>query len=73
MCGIEIIAAADCIRGKTITTVAKCALDATTVGAEYVDEACVVDGTLVCGRTWHDNTPMMKAFMGLLNDQNPDR
>jgi protease I len=53
--------------------VAKCALDATTVGAEYVDEACVVDGTLVCGRTWHDNTPMMKAFMGLLNDQNPDR
>ena len=71
--GIEIIAAADCIRGKTVTTVAKCALDATTVGAEFVDQACVIDGNLVCGRTWHDNTPMMKAYMELLNAQNPDR
>ena len=71
--GSEIIAAADCIRGKTVTTVAKCALDATTVGAEFVDQACVIDGNLVCGRTWHDNTPMMKAYMELLNAQNPDR
>src|SRR5712671_3310007 len=35
--GIEIVAAADCIRGRRVTTVAKCALDATLVGATYVD------------------------------------
>ena len=64
--GIEIVAAADCIRGRKVTTVAKCALDATTAGAVYVDEPCVVDGNLVSARTWHDNTPFLKTFVGLL-------
>lgn len=64
--GIEIVAAADCIRGRRVTTVAKCALDATTAGAIYVDEPCVVDGNLVTARTWHDNTPFLKAFIRLL-------
>lgn len=64
--GIEIIAAADCIRGRTVTTVAKCALDATQVGAKYVDEPTVVDGNLVTARVWMDNTPFMKEFLKLL-------
>jgi protease I len=64
--GIEIVAAADCIRGRRVTTVAKCALDATTAGATYVDEPCVVDGNLVTARTWNDNTPFVKAFLRLL-------
>lgn len=64
--GIEIIAAADCIRGRKLTTVAKCALDATQVGAIYVDESTVVDGNLVSARTWHDSTPFLKAFIKLL-------
>jgi protease I len=65
--GIEIAAAADCLRGRRVTTVAKCALDATTAGALYVDEPCVVDGNLVTARTWHDNTPFLKAFLRLLH------
>jgi protease I len=64
--GIEIAAAAGCLRGRRVTTVAKCALDATTAGATYVDEACVVDGNLVTARTWHDNTPFLKEFLRLL-------
>lgn len=64
--GIEIIAAADVIRGRTVTTVAKCALDATFSGATYVDKETVVDGNLVTARTWHDNTPFMKAFVQML-------
>ena len=64
--GIEILTAADCIRGRTVTTVAKCALDAEQGQARYVDQATVVDGNLVTGRTWHDNTPLFKAFMQLL-------
>lgn len=67
--GIEIAAAADCIRGRRVTTVAKCALDATTAGAVYVDEPCVVDGNLVTARTWHDNTPFLKAFLQLLRSR----
>jgi deglycase len=64
--GIEILAAADCIRGRRVTTVAKCALDAQQGGALYVDQPCVVDGNLVTARTWHDNTPFLKAFVELL-------
>ncbi len=65
--GIEIIAAANCIQGRKVTTVAKCELDATTAGAIYVDEPVVVDGNLVTARTWHDHTPFLREFMRLLN------
>ena len=64
--GIEILTAADCIRGRTVTTVAKCALDAEQGGARYVDQPCVVDGNLVTARTWHDNTPLLAEFVRLL-------
>ncbi|MHC4399311.1 MAG: DJ-1/PfpI family protein [Planctomycetota bacterium] len=65
--GIEITSAAGCIRGRTVTTVAKCAMDAEQGGAKYVDRPVVVDGNVVSARTWHDNTPFMKAYMELLN------
>jgi protease I len=64
--GIEILTAADIIRGRTVTTVAKCALDARQGGAAYVDRSCVVDGKLVTSRTWHDNTVLMREFLKLL-------
>lgn len=64
--GIEILTAADVIRGKRVTTVAKCALDAQQGGALYVDEPTVVDGNLVTARTWHDNTTLMREFIRLL-------
>lgn len=64
--GIEIIAAADVIRGRRVTTVAKCRLDAEFSGAEYVDAPVVVDGNLVTARTFWDSAPWMAAFMRLL-------
>jgi protease I len=64
--GIEILTAADIIQGKTVTTVAKCALDAQQGGAEYVDREVVIDGNLVSSRTWHDNTPLMREFIRML-------
>ncbi|MFT6620777.1 MAG: protease I, partial [Limisphaerales bacterium] len=42
--GIEILTAANCIRGKRVTTVPKCAMDAEQGGATYVDEDVVLDG-----------------------------
>jgi protease I len=64
--GVEIAAAAGVLAGRTLTTVAKCALDITAFGGKYVDQPCVVDGNLVSARTWHDNTPLLKQFIGLL-------
>ena len=65
--GIEILATANIIRGKKITTVKKCRFDAEVVGATYLDQEVVVDGNLICARTWHDNHAWMREFMKQLN------
>lgn len=67
--GIEILTAAGCIQGRTVTTVAKCAMDAEQGGAEYVDREYVLDGNLVTARTWHDNTALMREFVRMLKEQ----
>ena len=64
--GIEILAAANCLQGRKVTTVAKCELDATMVGAVYADEPCIVDRNLVTARVWHDNTLFLKEFLKVL-------
>jgi len=66
--GIEIIAAADVIRGKRVATVAKCRYDAEFSGGTYVNEGCVRDGNLVSGRTYHDNPFFMPEFMRMLGE-----
>ncbi len=66
--GIEILTAAGGIEGRRVTTVAKCRLDAEQGGARYVDEPTVIDGHLVSARTWHDNAPLMKAFVQMLRE-----
>jgi protease I len=66
--GVEIAAAAGCLKGRTLTTVAKCALDITQVGGTYVDRQCVVDGNMVSARTWHDNTALLKQFVKMLKE-----
>ncbi|MFT4588293.1 MAG: protease I [Candidatus Binatia bacterium] len=64
--GIEILTAADCIQGKRVTTVPKCAMDAEQGGATYVDEDVVVDGLLVTGRGYAENTMVLKEFIRML-------
>lgn len=64
--GIEILTAADCIRGKRVTTVPKCAMDAEQGGATYLDEPVVVDGLIVTARGYHQNTELLKQFIRLL-------
>jgi protease I len=65
--GIEILATADVIRGKTVTTVKKCRFDAEVCGATYVDQEVVISGNIVTARTWHDNHAWMREFMKMLN------
>lgn len=64
--GIEILAAADVLRGQSVTTVAKCRLDAEFSGGRYVNEEVVVSGNLVTARTWHDNPAWMREFIKVL-------
>src|SRR5690349_14908472 len=59
--GVEVPARADCIRGRRMATVAKCKFDIVSCGGIYVNEACVVDGNLVSGRTFHDHGAYMGA------------
>ncbi|MEM7478137.1 MAG: DJ-1/PfpI family protein [Planctomycetota bacterium] len=53
--GVEIPAYADCVRGRKMATVPKCKFDLEVCGGTFVDEACVIDGNLFSGRTFHDN------------------
>ena len=66
--GIEIVSAAGVLKGRDVTTVAKCALDCSQGGGNYVDKPVVVAGNLITARTWHDNTPFLKQFMHMLNE-----
>jgi protease I len=66
--GVEILTAADIIRGKKVTTVAKCKLDVEQGGGTYVNQEVVLDGRLVSARTWHDNAPLMREFLRMLKD-----
>jgi len=65
--GIEIVATADVIRGRTVTTVKKCRFDAEICGAKFVDQEVVVSGNLVTARTWQDNHVWMREYMKMLN------
>src|SRR5215831_19027160 len=71
--GVEIAAAAGMLEGRTLTTVAKCALDITQVGGIYKDQACVVDGNVVSARTWHDNTELLRQYVRMLKAVVPPR
>jgi protease I len=68
--GIEVLATADVIRGKRITTVPKCRFDAEVCGATYVQTAVVVDGLLVTARGALDGWQWMREFLQLLQQQN---
>ena len=64
--GVEIPAFAGVLSGRRMATVPKCRFDLEAVGGTFVDEACVVDGNLVSGRTWHDHGKYMRSFIELL-------
>lgn len=71
--GVEIPARADCVRGRRMATVPKCQFDLEVCGGIFVNEACVVDGNLVSGRTFHDHGYYMGAWMKLLDEERAKR
>ena len=67
--GIEILAAADVIRGRRVTTIPRCRLDAEFSGATYVAEPLVIDGNLYCCRFKRECSAWMKAFAARLAEE----
>ena len=64
--GVEIPAYADCVKGRRMATVPKCRFDLEVCGGIFVNEACVIDGNLVSGRTFHDNGHFVAPWIQLL-------
>ena len=67
--GIEILSASGCLAGKRVTTIPKCAMDAEQGGATYVDQPYVVDGSLVTGHGYFENTEVLAEFLKLLKSR----
>lgn len=63
---IEILAAADVIRGRRVTTIPRCRYDAEFSGATYIEEALVIDDNLYCCRYKKECSAWMKAFVAAL-------
>jgi protease I len=66
--GVEILSACPGMKGRTATTIPKCALDVEQGGAKYVAKPCIVDGNLVTARGKRDLALLLRAFMKMLND-----
>jgi protease I len=66
--GIEILATADVIRGRQVTTIGKCRFDAQACGAEYKDIPVVRSGNLLCARGKKDMSGWMKQFARMIED-----
>lgn len=66
--GVEIPARAGCVKGRRMATVAKCKFDLEVCGGVFVNEACVVDGNLVSGRTYHDHGHYVGVWMRMLRE-----
>lgn len=64
--GVEIPAYADCVKGRRMATVPKCRFDLEICGGIFVNEACVVDGNLVSGRTYQDHGQFIGKWIELL-------
>ena len=57
------------IKGRRATSVDAIRDDMVNAGADWVDEACVVDGNLISARTPADLGPWMKALLAALDTE----
>jgi len=64
--GVEIPAYAGCLEGRRMATVPKCRHDLEVAGGVFVDEACVIDGNVVSGRTYHDHGHYVGPWIRML-------
>ena len=66
--GVEIPARAGCAKGRPMATVPKCQFDLEVCGGIFVNEACVIEGNMVSGRTYHDHGQYIGPWMKMLDE-----
>ncbi|MDR0871377.1 MAG: DJ-1/PfpI family protein [Planctomycetaceae bacterium] len=66
--GIELLTAGDCIRGKKVTAVPKCKLDAEQGGATYINEPVVRDGNVISCQGYADYPVLFVQYMKMLDE-----
>lgn len=71
--GVEIPARAGRVKGRRMATVPKCQFDLEVCGGTFVNEACVIDGNLISGRTFWDHGHYIGPWMKLLDEERAKR
>jgi protease I len=66
-----ILAAAGVLQGRRTAAYPALKPDVVASGAEFVDDAAVVDGVMVSGRAWPDHPSWMRAFLEILRTKAP--
>lgn len=67
--GLQLLSAADAVKGKTLTAYPACGPEMQAAGANYKDVAAtevVVDGNLVTSPAWPGNPKWLAAFLDVL-------
>jgi protease I len=65
------LAAAGVLEGRQTAAYPALEPDVKTAGAEFVDDAGVVDGVMVSARAWPDHPSWMREFMRILREHAP--
>ena len=66
--GVELLTAADMIRGKKVTTVPKCQMDIEQGGGTYVTDLCVRDGNLVSCKGWAEYPLLFPVYLKMIEE-----
>ena len=66
-----VLAAAGVLQGRRTAAYPALQADVQAAGAEFVDAAGVVDGTMVSARAWTDNPEWMREFLAVLRAKAP--
>lgn len=64
--GNQLLAAADVLGGRTVTSYPACAAECRIGGAKWQNEPVVVQGNLVTAQAWPNHPEWLRAFVGLL-------
>ena len=69
----QILAAAQLVKGRKMTSYHLIRSEIIAAGANYVDQEVVVDGRLVTSRAWPDHPAFMREFVRLLRSANQQK
>jgi len=67
----QVLAAAGTLTGRRTAAYPALAPDVAAAGAEFVDEAAVIDGQMVSARAWPDHPAWMREFIAILRSKSP--